>query len=183
MAEISTDKIPGLIVYGVQQVSYTVDGKSGVDYGSALAAASLQSAGALEKEGEAFSAMVRLRARKLEELGEALSIISKAIASLSKRGSYTHSDPDLKKADEILRKYDIGSLTFDDDTWQASRESVMTNKNELQYRIDLENNTLQQDMVSLQSLVKKRDTSFSAAKRLLDKINTTSDTVIANVGE
>lgn len=182
MAEISIDKISGLTVYGVQQVAYTVDGKSGVDYGSALAAATLQSAGALEKEGVSFSAMVRLRARKLEELGEALSIISKAIASLSKSGKLTHSDPNLKKADEILRKYDIGSLDLNE-KWQATRDSIMMRKNDLQYRIDLEDNTIQQDMMSLQSLVKKRDTSFSAAKRLLDKINTTSDTVIANVGE
>lgn len=196
MAEILTYKIPGLNVYGVQQVSYAVDGKTDADYGTVLAAATLQQANTIEKESEAFSSMVRLRARKLEELGDALSVLSKAFASLPTSGrqrpsDLSQSDSALKQVDAVLRKYELAGLDLQierdssgyETSWKATREALTLRKNDLQYAIDKENNTLQQDMISLQSLVKKRDNSFSTASRLLKKINTTAKTVIANVGE
>lgn len=186
MAEIIANTIPGLNVYGLQQVEYTVDGLKDADFGTALSIAALQHADTIEEESSAFSSMVRLRMRQLEELGEALSIISEAISSLPTDGAATddpsHADPALWTADAILKKYDLPSLNVDPEEGTVTRESLMKRKNELQHRIDTEDNTLQQDMLALQSLVSKRDESFSNASKMLSKVNNTSQTIIGNFG-
>jgi hypothetical protein len=51
----------------------------------------------------------------------------------------------------------------------------------LQYEIDYETNEMQQDMVSLQSLVSKRDNAFSTVSSLVQKVNSTASTLIGNL--
>jgi len=41
---------------------------------------------------------------------------------------------------------------------------------------------MQQDMVTMQSLVSKRDNAFSTAASLVQKINSTASTLIGNMG-
>lgn len=191
---ITANDIPGLSVYGLQQVNYTVDGKEGLDFGTAAAIASLQQTESVEHASAAYSEMVRLRMRKLEDLSLALSIIAKAIASLPAKGGgsddLSHSDIELKTAEALLKKHEISSLDLvietdkngNETSWQVSREAALMRKNEVQYILDTEDNTLQQDMIALQSLVSKRDNSFSTAAKLLNKINGTAQTIIGNVG-
>lgn len=195
MAEIFANDISGLKVYGLQQVDYTIDGTKGFDYGTAIAVAALQKTDAVERSAEAFSAMVRLRIRKLDELGIALSILAEAIASLPVKGNgkddLSHSDADLKKAEEIMQRYELTSLDLQIErndngseiSWKVTRESALMRKNELQYLMDTENNTLQQDMLAMQSLVSNRDNSFATASKLLSKVNNTSQSIIRNYGE
>lgn len=184
MALIVTNDITDVSVWGVQQKNYTINGKSNQDFGSAVAVAALQQSNSIERESEAYTAMVRVRIRKLEELGEALSVITEALASM--RIKDTESD-DLSKEDSrlltaksILRKYGL-DLAVDDKN-RITREEASMRQNDVQFAIDNEDNSLQQDMVSLQGLVSKRDNSFSTAAKLVSKVNDTAQTLIGNIG-
>ena len=53
---------------------------------------------------------------------------------------------------------------------------------EVQYQIDKEDNLLQQDMVSMQSFVSKRDNAFSTASKIIRKTNNAASATIANIG-
>ena len=47
--------------------------------------------------------------------------------------------------------------------------------------MDTEDNNLQQDVVSLQGLVSKRDNAFSTAGRLVKKYDGSADAIIGNM--
>lgn len=184
MAVIVANDIPGMAVWGVSQSDYTVDGVPNRDFGSALAVAALRQSGAIESECEAYMAMVRTRIRKIEELGEALSVISEALATMrvkkAESDDLSDADPRLFTAKSILQKYGLELNVMLDG--RITREEASMRQNDVQYAIDNEDNSLQQDMVSLQGLVSKRDNSFSTAAKLVGKVNDTAQTLIGNIG-
>lgn len=188
MAELSqhitTEPIPGFSVYGVQQNTYSLS-QTGQkkDYGTILAMASFFHANTIEAETAAYAKMIRLRMQKLEDLGEALSIIAEAVGSLPPSGESSDKskeDTRLHKAADILKKYGLPSISVNDN--KITREDAVMAQNDLQTAIDTEDNALQMDMVSLQSLVSKRDTSFSTASKILQKFSNTGKTLTGNIG-
>ena len=62
-----------------------------------------------------------------------------------------------------------------------TRANLMKGQNEIQYAMDVENNNLQQDMVSLQGLISKRDNAFSAASRIVRKADDAASSTIGNI--
>ena len=62
------------------------------------------------------------------------------------------------------------------------RGDVQKALTEVQYQIDKEDNLLQQDMVSMQSFVSKRDNAFSTASKIIRKTNNAASSTIANIG-
>ena len=96
------------------------------------------------------------------------------------------ADANLKTASQILDKYRRDSnsdmkLPVNGDN-KVQRGDATSAQSALQYEIDYETNEMQQDMVSLQSLVSKRDNAFSTASSLVQKVNSTASTLIGNVG-
>lgn len=189
MAIVESKPIEGLSVYGVQQKDYTVKGTAHCDYVKAASVAMFQEAGAIEKETAAYAAVLEARQEKLDELGWALSVIVAALASMKtknqKSKDLSAADPDLVKASQILDKYrrDANSdmrLPVNDDN-KVRRDDATSAQSALQYEIDYETNEMQQDMVSLQSLVSKRDNAFSTASSLVQKINSTASSLIGNL--
>jgi hypothetical protein len=189
MAIVESKPIEGLSVYGVQQKDYTVKGAEHCDYIKAATTAMFQEAGAIEKETAAYAAVLEARQEKLDELGWALSVIVAAMASMKtknqKSKDLSAADPDLIKASQILDKYrrDANSdmrLPVNDDN-KVRRDDATSAQSALQYEIDYETNEMQQDMVSLQSLVSKRDNAFSTASSLVQKINSTASSLIGNL--
>ena len=189
MAIVESKPIEGLSVYGVRQKDYTVKGVEYCDYLKAASIAMFQEAGAIEKETAAYAAVLEARQEKLDELGWALSVIVEAVASLKtknqKSKDLSAADPDLVKASQILDKYrrDANSdmrLPVNEDN-KVRRDDVTSAQSALQYEIDYETNEMQQDMVSLQSLVSKRDNAFSTASSLVQKVNSTASTLIGNL--
>lgn len=180
---ISAQEIPGASVYGVAQVSYSVNGVAGQDYAAAVAAASLFQANAFEAECNALSAMVRLRMEKLDDLGEVLSTLNQVVAAMptkNQQSSDTVWDPKLSRARELMAKYGM-TLTLESDG-SVRRDNASYAQNDVQYALDREDNDLQQDMVSIQSLFSKRDNAFSTASQLIGKVNNASQSIIANFG-
>ena len=179
---IVAKEIPNASVYGVAQMSYTVDGVSGKDYAAALTAAAFRQATAIEVAASSFMTVVRQRQTKVTELGDVLSTIAMAMASL-KTKDVGKNDPSatswqmdlaLGSARTICDNYGLylNVQTKKVDGWDRyymTRGDLMTAQNEIQYELDVEDNNLQQDMVSLQGLVSKRDSAFSTATRIVSK--------------
>ena len=190
MALVESVPIEGLNVYGVQQKNYTVEGVKGCDYVKAASIAMFQEANAIEAETSAYAAVLEARQKKLDELGWALSVIVEAVASMKtkkqKSTDLSAADADLKTASQILDKYrrddnaDL-KLPVNGDN-KVQRGDATSAQSALQYEIDYETNDMQQDMVTMQSLVSKRDNAFSTAASLVQKINSTASTLIGNIG-
>lgn len=190
MALVESVPIEGLSVYGVQQKSYTVEGVAGCDYVKAASIAMFQEANAIEAETSAFAAVLEARQKKLDELGWALAVIMKAVASLPtdepESDDLSDVDADLGTASQVLDKYRRSTnadlkLPVNED-YRVRRDDATMAQSALQYEIDYETNEMQQDMVTMQSLVSKRDNAFSTAASLVQKINSTASTLIGNMG-
>ena len=190
MALVESVPITGLSVYGVQQKDYTVEGVPNCDYVKAASVAMFQEANAIEAETLAYAAVLEARQKKLDELGWALAVIVKANASMKtkkqKSTDLSATDADLKTASQILDKYrregnsDL-KLPVNGD-FKVQRGDATSAQSALQYEIDYETNEMQQDIVTMQSLVSKRDNAFSTAASLVQKINSTASTLIGNLG-
>ena len=189
MSLIESKAIEGLSIYGVQQKDYTVKGTAHCDYVKAASIAMFQEANAIEAETAAYGAVLEARQKKLDELAEALATITQATASLKtknpKSSDKCDPDPALKTASEILKRYyrDANSdlkLSVDGKN-QATRGDLQKAQSALQYEVDYETNEMQQDMVSLQSLISKRDNAFSTASSLVQKITSSGSTLINNL--
>ena len=181
---IEAVKIPGAAVYGVEQMSYTVDGVAGQDYAAALTAASFKEAAAIETALAGYAEVVRQRQRKLEDLGDVLSVLNMAYASLTTKdmesGDKTSGFSELQTARNTAAKYGV-TITLTDGN-KMTRRNIMNAQNAVQYAIDKEDNDLKQDMVSLNSYISKRDNSFSTASKIVKKSLDAADSTIGNIG-
>ena len=183
MPLIQTNTIDNLSVYGVSQVSYTVNGESGKDYSAALAAAALRQTAGIEASTAAYADLVKVRARKVEELGQVMAELSKAYASLRVKDAESGDSATVDNGAWVngtALKYGI-TLVFKENTADMTRANLMKGQNEIQYAMDVENNNLQQDMVSLQGLISKRDNAFSAASRIVRKADDAASSTIGNI--
>ena len=181
---IVAKEIAGASVYGVRQMEYTVDGLAHQDFASALTAAAFRQSVAIENSAAAYAVVVQQRQRKVDDLGYALSILAKAIATMSVKNQEStdksESDDELKTASAMVAAYGVSmSLT---DGNKITRGNALKSQNDIQYALDTENNSLQQDMVSLQSLMSKRDNAFSTASSVVKKSLNASGGTINNIG-
>ena len=169
-------------VYGVQQVQYTVDRVSGRNFADAVAIAAFKQATAIESTTSAYAKVVRARQQKIDELGEALSYIAKAMGWINKKtkssDEFTIDNASYVKT--IAAKYDV-SLTWDGSNTMklGNLQKAQTN---LQYAIDREYNDIQQDIVTLQSYMTKRDNAYSNAAKVVSKANHAASSTIGNIG-
>lgn len=183
MPLIETNVIPGASVYGVPQMSYTVAGAAGKDYSAALTVATLRESAAIEATAASYSAVVKERAHKVEELGQVMAELSKAYAKLRVKNAESGDSATVDNGAWVngtALKYGI-TLVFKANTADMTRANLMKGQNEIQYAMDVENNNLQQDMVSLQGLISKRDNAFSAAARIVRKADDAASSVIHNI--
>ena len=181
---IETNAISGFKVYGQQMVEYTVDGVSGRDYAMAIAVAAFAESTAIENEASAYADVLRARQRKLSELGDAVATLSKAITTMKPKeqqsSDKSDADNNLITAKDILKKYDITMSLVD--TNKVTRKEAETARSNAEYAMDLEDNDLQQDMVTLQGLISKRDSSFSTASKVIRKVDSTANSIINSIG-
>ena len=189
---IATEEIPGGAVYGVRQMSYTVEGVAGKDYGAALAAAAFKESTAIEDTMNSYAAIVRQRTRKLEDLGTVMAGLNAGMATLKTKETESSDRTDkmsiLAEAHSLAAKYGITvtcvAYEFSDGVYKAQmrRDDLYRAQNQVQYEMDKEDNDLKQDMVALNSLMSKRDNAFSAAARLIKKANDAASNTIGNIG-
>jgi len=183
-AMIVPSEIPGGSVYGVKQVQYIVDGISGKNYIDALTAASFKESVAIEETARAYTTVVRERQKKIDDLGSMLACISRAVADLpakkqSSSDTATVTNGAWVKSTALM--YGI-TLNFESNSDKMKRENLMKAQTTVQYEMDKEDNNLQQDMVSLQSFISKRDNAYSTAAKLVKKANDAAANTISNIG-
>ena len=177
--------VPELIndftVYGVPQVQYTVGDDSDQDYTSAVTCAALKEAAAIEDVCTGYSEVVKARQKKVDELGEVLAYLSAANAKFD-------SDPETSDKVTVANAswvrntceyYDVDISWDGDKISYGNMQKATTN---VQYAIDREDNDLEQDMVTLQSYISKRDNAYTNASKVVKKTLNAGSTTIANMG-
>ena len=180
---IATSEIPGSSVYGVKQMQYIVDGEEGKDYADALTAASFRESVAIEEATAAFSSVVRLRERKVDDLSAILAYLAEANAKLKPKNQSKDDQAPVNNGswvNETASKYGI-TLVFVENTAKMTRANILRGQNDVQYALDVEDNNLQQDMVTLQSYIQKRDNAFSSASKVVKKALKASNSTIGNM--
>lgn len=171
--------------FNFEQVNYYIGGDHSRvhDYEELVVTVSLDRAYALEGEVEPLANLVRARNAKLTALGNAMADVAAASASLS--------DKDLKDTTYLsnagthrntLNVYGLNDKAYITDDGKISKEMTQKLQAKLKYAIDVEDNNLQQDVVSLQSYMTKRDDAFSTASQLMRKISQTREKTLANFG-
>lgn len=173
---IETKPIPGLSVYGVRQVEYFAAGSGDpVDYGMALALASLSRAEALETQTSALSAAVRLRADKCEDLGKCLAEIARQLATFGKSSKMT--DPVKLDADlcKQLERYGIATGGVD------TKGKLQELQAKVRYESDRESNQIKLDMTSVRNMFNTRDRAFQQASAIQKKVASGVTNTIKNM--
>lgn len=178
---IDTKPIADSSVYGIPQMEYTVDGESSQTFGDAVAIASFKVATSIEEATSAYSGVVKARQKKLDDLGTVLACFNKAEAELSTDNKSTDKSTikDYTKVRAILDYYGVSVPGLASSMVRGDIQKAVT---EVQYQIDSENTNLQQDMVSLQSYIAKRDNAYSTAAKIVQKSNRAASNTIRNVG-
>lgn len=179
---ITTETITDNSVYGVQQVQYTVNGHSGKNFMDAVAIAAFRQAAAIETSTSAYAEVVRARQKKIDDLGEALSNIAKAMGEVHKKtkSSDKITIPNAGNVKNIAAKYGI-SLSWTDG-YKMTLGNLQKAQTNVQYAIDREDNDIQQDIVTLQSYISKRDNAYSNAAKIIKKTNNAATSTINNIG-
>ena len=181
---IETHAIEGFKVYGQQMVEYTVDGIAGKDFASATAIAALAESTAIEESAAAYANVIRARQKKLVDMGDVIAVLSKAMATVPVKNQTSsdksEADDALYTAKANLERYGV-SLSLTDGN-KVTRKNAEAARNNAEYSMDVEDNDLQQDMVTLQGLVSKRDNAFSTAAKVLRKVASTGGTITRSIG-
>lgn len=182
---IVPSEIQGQSVYGVRQMQYAVDGASGQDFASALTVASFRQSTAIENAATSCMEVVRQRQRKVDDLGVALALLAKAVATLSTDNDQSPDDKsagdDELKAAAAKIKSAYGVTIKLTDGNKVTRGDALKAQSELRYALDVEDNNLQQDSISLQGLITKRDNAFSSAAKIVRKALNASGATIHNI--
>lgn len=178
---IVPELIAGFTVYGVPQVQYTVDGDSNQDYTAAVTCAAFKEATAIEDVCAGYSEVVKARQKKVDELGDVLAYLSAANAkfdSSPESGDKVTVD-NANWVKSTCEKYEVEITWSGDKITYGDMQKATTN---VQYAIDREDNDLEQDMVTLQSYISKRDNAYTNASKIVKKTLNAGSTTIANMG-
>jgi len=170
-------------VYGVRQMQYAINGSSGKNFIDAVTIAAFKQAASIEDTTSAYVQVVKARQRKIDELGEALSYIAKAVGKIDKKTKTTDKitidNSDYVKT--VANRYGV-SLSWSDGN-KMKRGDLQKAQTNLQYAIDREDNDIQQDIVTMQSFISKRDNAYSNAAKLVSKANHAASSTINNIGD
>ena len=178
MATIENVKVADNLTarWGINAYEYKVSGKQ-VDFQDLMVAVSEKRAVSVEGEVQPLTTRIRARNAWLDELGKALS--------------------DLTRMQAAFKPEDGGSAQseeMNDNTYNTIYKLQGTYPTRKEYKqwveyyiqlvktaIDGENNKSQTDMSRLQSLVDRRDESYSTATNLMTSVSDTRSNLIRNL--
>lgn len=164
-------------LWGIDAYEYKVSGNQ-VDFQDLMIAVSEKRAVTVEGEVVPLTTRIRARNADLELLGKALSELTAAQATLKSdaggndRSSYTFS------SDVKARVKDLTGNNLDDNETKKWLEYFIQM---VKTKIDGLNNESQTDMSRLQSLVDRRDESYSTATNLMTAVSDTRSNLIRNL--
>lgn len=169
--------------WGASFCDYKVSGKQ-VDFQDLMVVIAQNRAVAVEGEVAPLSTRIKLRNNYLEDLGQALS------EATNKQAGFESDD----KGDETMSGWFSASATatmvkagcssffrkWSGNQADATKAGVEGIIQKLKSVIDGQNNQAQTDMTRLQSLVDRRDESYSTATNLMTEISDTRGNLIRN---
>ena len=164
-------------LWGIDAYEYKVSGNQ-VDFQDLMIAVSEKRAVTVEGEVVPLTTRIRARNADLELLGKALSELTAAQATLkSDAGGNDHSSYTFS-SDVKARVKDLTGNNLDDNETKKWLEYFIQM---VKTKIDGLNNESQTDMSRLQSLVDRRDESYSTATNLMTSISDTRSNLIRNL--
>ncbi len=175
-------KSENLKAWGVQVVDYELNGQR-VDFQDLLIKVSEQRAATVEQEIEPMSTRMSTRNRKLDSLGAALAIVADIQAKFTDADDTGNKTSTLALTAEA--KAGLGLVGY---TGGTVGSTLTMNKSTAEYyqqmlktELDSLNNASSKDMTRLQSLVDKRDESYSTATSLMQEVGDTRANTIKNM--
>ena len=166
-------------LWNVQIFDYRLDGVE-MDFETLIVNFSTSRATVIEQEVNPIKTQVEKRNARLSELGTALSNLSKAQQALADEDKgATDSTSIPPETGTVL--YSLDSSEFSKGQTQISKQDVEKAIQLVKTEIDKLNNEASSDMTRLQSLVDKRDESFSTASSLMQSISDSRSRVIGNI--
>lgn len=193
MASIEMVAIGGLMDrWGISAGDYgiTADGRKEVmDFQDLIVRFSKNRAVAAEGEVEPLATRIRQRNDRLGELSEALAELTKiqsGFASDAKGSDSCGNDVAFSEATaRVLRDIGYGSdggwTKIQDGRYIINKQTCDAVLTRVKSEIDGLNNEAQTDMTRLQSLVDRRDESYSTATNLMTSISDTRSNTIGNM--
>jgi len=170
--------------WGVSFSDYKISGKQ-VDFQDLMVAVAETRAVTVEGEVAPLSTRIKNRNRYLEELGQALSEATNKQASFASddKGDKVMSGWFSAAATATMRKAGCGDFfkSTSGNQADATKAGVEGIIQKLKSVIDGQNNQAQTDMTRLQSLVDRRDESYSTATNLMTAISDTRSNLIRNL--
>ena len=177
--------------WGVSFSDYKVNGKQ-VDFQDLMIVISEKRAVTVEGEVTPLTARIKNRNAELDKLGSLLAIFTKAQANFKSDAAgsdttgvsgITSDQWQLLRQAYIKRGGDDPGATWRpswaNDNW--SKSSIEGVIQALKSMIDTRNNQAQTDMSRLQSLVDRRDESYSTASNLMSAVSDTRSNLIRNL--
>lgn len=178
MSEISTDNIKLSNDWGVTFGDYVYNDKK-FDFQDLTVAVSMRRATAVEGEVQPISTRIQERNKTLEELGDALSDLTKLQAQFDSEAEGDDRQGSLQGSsyDTLVKVF--GSVDFDN--LQMTKYEVEEWLQKVKSKIDGLNNDSQLDMTRLESLVDRRDEAYSTASDLMSEISDTRSSLVRNL--
>lgn len=194
MSSITPNPVNLSQYWGVEFKDYTIDkGTSGaktVDFQDLMVAVSEKRAVAVEGEVTPLTTRIQNRNKELDTLGSILA----AFTELESNYASDDSGNTMKEMGDVFQKEWIplaseayikkgGGRHTDIDWWRGewSKASVEGMVSVLKSMIDSRNNDAQSDMSRLQSLVDRRDESYSTATNIMSAISDSRANLIHNL--
>lgn len=181
MDTISSQPLPNVAPFGIQAKRYFLDNQE-LDYPSIVSNAAFFQVSSFEREGKAVSEMVRVRMKKLEDLGQVMSVLSETNAQFPVKKPKSNHETTNSRLSNARNTAELYNLEIGGSGNTIKRGDCQRAQTNIQYAMDQEDNNLQQDMLSLQSIMSKRDNAFSAASKLMNKALNPAKSIIANMG-
>ena len=178
--------------WGVKAGDYsvTLDSRTDMmDFQDLMVRFSKSRAVAVEGEVEPLTVRIQQRNRRLEELSEALAELTKVQTSFdSDAGGDSACGNDVAFSEstaQILRDLGYGSdggwIGIGNGRYIINKQTCEAVLSRVKSEIDGLNNEAQTDMTRLQSLVDRRDESYSTATNLMTSISDTRSNLIRNM--
>ena len=175
-------------MWGIKACEYRI-GSTQIDFQDLMVAVSEKRATTVESEVQPLSTRIRTRNKELEVLGSILAKFTQTQSSYASDASGSDTaemtgitEEEIPLACEAYRRKGgepEATLRWWNSSW--SKASVEGMISILKSMMDERNNASQTDMTRLQSLVDRRDESYTTATDLMSKISDTRSNLIGNL--
>lgn len=165
-------------LWGVKAYEYKIDGVQ-IDFQDLMVAVSEKRAVAIEGEIAPLTTKIRARNKTLEDLGNVLADLTRLQSKFKSEESGDTRHDSLNQSSKDILLAVFGKLDWE---WlNMTKSEIEEWIQKVKSKIDALNNLSQSDMSRLQSIVDRRDESYSTATNLMTAISDSRSNLIRNL--